>query len=198
MKKEEILKYVTTKRAQPYRWVALEGLIAKYKLKRIVEIGIHKAWCPIHILSCPETKNIIEEYWGIDPYFSKAPCHVPSELDKQKVVWGDFRYEHALKYTMKFPQFRLLRLTSDKASRLFSSEYFDLIFIDGDHGHTCVRNDILNWSPLVRKGGFITGHDYTPVGKCRHNGVREVVDDIFGKENVIVTGIDSVWAYRKE
>ena len=200
MKKEEILKYVTPKRKDcgPYRWVALQAFIIKYNLKKIAEIGIYKAWSTLGILSGVETKNIVKEYWGIDPYFSKKSCPYPSELDKQTVVWGDFRYEHALKYTMKYPQFRLLRLTADKASKLFEPEYFDLVFIDGDHGHTCVRNDILNWLPLIRKGGFITGHDYVLDGKCRHDGVREVVNDIFGKENIIVTGVDSVWAYMKE
>lgn len=39
--------------------------------------------------------------------------------------------------------------------------WFDIIFIDGDHRYDECKADIEAWSPHVRHGGIICGHDYT-------------------------------------
>ncbi len=41
-------------------------------------------------------------------------------------------------------------------------EAIDLLFIDGNHECEAVRRDILDWSPLVKRGGMLVLHD---VGK---------------------------------
>ncbi|HUU84214.1 MAG TPA: class I SAM-dependent methyltransferase [Phycisphaerae bacterium] len=38
----------------------------------------------------------------------------------------------------------------------------DLLFLDADHTYEHVRQDIAAWSPLVRPGGIISGHDFHP------------------------------------
>jgi hypothetical protein len=35
-----------------------------------------------------------------------------------------------------------------------------ILYIDGDHGYECVKNDILLYSNMVVSGGFIVFHDY--------------------------------------
>lgn len=42
----------------------------------------------------------------------------------------------------------------------YSDEYFDLVFIDAEHGTTNVIDDIKLWLPKVKVGGYIAGHDY--------------------------------------
>jgi len=37
---------------------------------------------------------------------------------------------------------------------------FDFVFIDGDHSYRGVTRDLYAWWPLVKQGGFISGHDY--------------------------------------
>jgi predicted O-methyltransferase YrrM len=39
---------------------------------------------------------------------------------------------------------------------------FDLVFVDGDHSYELVKNDTLKAFELVRKGGVILWHDYSP------------------------------------
>jgi hypothetical protein len=37
--------------------------------------------------------------------------------------------------------------------------YFDLIFIDGDHLYNAVRQDVINYLPFLREGGYLALHD---------------------------------------
>jgi len=36
----------------------------------------------------------------------------------------------------------------------------DIVYIDADHEYLAVKHDIEYWTPLVRSGGIIAGHDY--------------------------------------
>ncbi len=54
---------------------------------------------------------------------------------------------------------KVYQMTSDEALNEFKDEYFDLIFIDGDHRYKQVLKDIDNYLPKVKKGGIISGHD---------------------------------------
>ena len=55
----------------------------------------------------------------------------------------------------------------------------DLLYIDGDHSYEGVKADILGWSPHVRPGGFILGHDYETHPGCMFPGVARAVDEIY-------------------
>jgi hypothetical protein len=54
---------------------------------------------------------------------------------------------------------RPLMMPSLEAARLFPDASLDLVFIDGNHGHGHVKQDILAWLPKVRPGGILCGHD---------------------------------------
>lgn len=49
----------------------------------------------------------------------------------------------------------------------------DVLFIDGDHDYEGVMEDIKNYVPLVKPGGYIGFHDYYNVAF----GVRKAVDE---------------------
>lgn len=50
---------------------------------------------------------------------------------------------------------------------------YDMAFIDGDHASNIVRADWANYSPLVRRGGFVAFHDTAGIA-----GIREFVDEL--------------------
>jgi hypothetical protein len=74
--------------------------------------------------------------------------------------------------------------THDQVKR-FPDEYFDLIYIDADHTYEGCKQDIVDWYPKVKVGGFVTGDDYRTAFIKRSGvtfGVKQAVSD-FCKEN---------------
>ena len=47
---------------------------------------------------------------------------------------------------------------------------FDLIFIDGGHSYSCVKNDTEKALKMIKKNGFIFWHDYS-IGKKSHKDI---------------------------
>lgn len=69
----------------------------------------------------------------------------------------------------------------------------DVVFIDAAHDYENVLQDIRAWWPLVREGGFLTGHDYSH----KFPGVMRAVAECFPLMRVAVCP-DSVWVVRKD
>jgi hypothetical protein len=60
----------------------------------------------------------------------------------------------------RFTNVTKTKTTSKEASDSFDENSIDMVYIDGDHSYDAVKEDILLWSPKVKVGGHITGHDY--------------------------------------
>ena len=87
-----------------------------------------------------------------------------------------------------------------------SDKTFDIVFIDGDHRYSKIRKDIDNLFPMVRAGGFISGHDYEGGGyneeyieedfvERKHHGVIKAVDETF--KDKVNKGGHCVWWVQK-
>ena len=48
-----------------------------------------------------------------------------------------------------------------EALKDFKDNSLDFVYIDGHHGFKWVAEDIYWWSKKVKKGGIISGHDYS-------------------------------------
>jgi predicted O-methyltransferase YrrM len=70
-----------------------------------------------------------------------------------------------------FGQTVFIRKPSDDAVEDIT-EALDFVYIDGNHNYECVKRDIANYYPLVKKGGVIGGHDYL------HREVLEVCEAV--------------------
>lgn len=55
----------------------------------------------------------------------------------------------------------LVRKMSMDALDDFEDESLDFVYIDGNHAFEYVANDIAGWSKKVKKGGVVSGHDYS-------------------------------------
>lgn len=53
----------------------------------------------------------------------------------------------------------ILVMDSISAASIFPNGFADLIYIDAGHTYDSVLSDIIAWSPKVRPGGIICGHD---------------------------------------
>lgn len=64
----------------------------------------------------------------------------------------------------------ILKNSSLEASQKVTDP-LDFVYIDAGHSYGAVKEDLVMWSPKVKVGGFVCGHDYTK----RWPGVREAV-----------------------
>jgi hypothetical protein len=79
----------------------------------------------------------------------------------------------------------ILRKVSAEAVKLVDDRSLDFVFLDGDHSYEAVKNDIQAWTPKIRKGGILCGHDYRASGdKWEGYGVQRAIHELIGRENI--------------
>jgi hypothetical protein len=159
------------------------SLIKSKGVVRFAEIGTYASAFAVGVLNDAGCRGMIKEYWAVDP-FALYPNNPLTQSD-----WDTLYMRSCLLGTVR-PQHRTIRATSIEAAKLFSAEYFDMVFIDADHSYDAVKTDIAAWLPKIRKGGFISGHDYGH----RYTGVKRAVHAAFGQA-VINCGA-SVWGHQ--
>jgi hypothetical protein len=151
----------------------VSSLVEKYNSKSVAEIGVWRGWLSDHLFRLDLDSLIL-----VDPLMSEFPhCsrrqHSQKELDKTyKDIVG------------RMPDFALfLRMTSVEAASITENESLDFVFIDADHNR--IAEDIDAWLPKIRKGGVISGDDFsTPFPK-----IRKVVAERFPK----FSHVERVW-----
>ena len=88
---------------------------------------------------------------------------------------------------------------SVNASKYFPDEFFDYVYIDADHRYDGVKEDIVHWFPKVKKGGYISGHDYRHT-RQRMYGIKRAVTELLDEHDLELAftsrGFD--WAVLKK
>lgn len=69
----------------------------------------------------------------------------------------------------KYPV-EIYRMTTSAAASK-APDGLDFVFIDADHSYEGVKRDLTEWTPKVRAGGLISGHDIS------WPGVKRAVDE---------------------
>lgn len=77
----------------------------------------------------------------------------------------------------------LHRKTSYEANKQFKNEYFDWIYIDGNHDYHYAKRDLETYFNKVKSGGFLTGDDYKK-GTWFKKGVMKAVDEFVERNDV--------------
>lgn len=151
------------------RWDALAGIVKQNGYTKGVEIGCGKGLNAHRLLSlCRNLHLIGVDYWPPDYPNSDGTPRGPRISRTIEAKYHDRMKEFAERVT-------LMRMPSLEAARQFDEGSLDFVFIDGDHSYEGCKADIEAWSPKVRKGGLIAGHDFNETdypGVCR--AVREV------------------------
>ncbi len=55
---------------------------------------------------------------------------------------------------------KIIREKSDLAYKVFQDNYFNWIYLDGDHSYEAVFQDLNNWISKIKQNGFIIGDDF--------------------------------------
>lgn len=138
-----------------------ECLMRKYKGSNItgVEIGVQYGHHALILL-----KNLnIDKLYLIDPY----KCYYGYSNLKNDTIASSFEqtdYDSAYNYTREYLKDYMDRIVFIKKLSSKAVENIpngvDFVYIDGNHSYSYVLNDLINYYPLVKKGGIIGGHDF--------------------------------------
>jgi predicted O-methyltransferase YrrM len=137
------------------RWEIVHDLIVENNFKVIAEIGIYYGETTKYVLS--KLGNQLTKYYLIDIAFR-----------------GD------IKEFAKNTPAEIMEMTSKEASIIIPDGSLDFVFIDANHEYECILEDIKLWTPKVRSGGIVSGHDYCSL----HPGVVKAVSEIFKEFNL--------------
>lgn len=143
----------------------------------VAEIGVFTGDLSIILLAArPDLRLLMvdpyETYEQTEDYKASGDFHTTMTADQHK--W-------ARKMASKGTDFAWYRREQAVMTSLQAAEeyerIFDLVFIDGDHSYKGCREDIDAWRPLVKEGGWLSGHDYRT--DMPGFGVKDAVDATF-------------------
>jgi hypothetical protein len=136
---------------------------------KICEIGVFKGEFSRTILEKlkPTELHLIDRFEGVE-------CS--GDKDGNNIVWADLaiEYERLKQLYKEDRSIYLHKGLSYEVLEKFEDNYFDLIYIDGDHSYEGVKADLKISRAKVKNGGLICGHDYV---SPRFEGVVRAVDE---------------------
>ena len=135
------------------------------KAKTICEVGVQRGFFLTNLALC-EPELLV----GIDPWNSK-----------HNVIYGQKALNKCYKRLLRWAasqdfEVRLIKEFSNKAVHLFPDNFFDFVYIDGDHTYDCVTEDLENWWKKVKYGGMLGGHGYWHHPREENHDVIRAVD----------------------
>lgn len=80
------------------------------------------------------------------------------------------------------PNIHLVRCDSLSFLNSCDDNFFDAIYVDGDHSEEAVYNDMLNSLKAIKPGGLLMGHDY-------HHQIKKAVDKFCVDYNQTITHV---------
>jgi hypothetical protein len=90
---------------------------------------------------------------------------------------------------------KIIRDKSINAAKMFDDEYFDFIYIDGDHSYEAVLADLLAWYPKLKKFGVMCGDDYGHISG--HGVIKAVTEFAFKYKFFVSHGEDNQFWFVK-
>lgn len=109
--------------------------------------------------------------------------------------WADYpeHYDRFMQRCAKYPGLKVIRGYSPAALADLPDASFDLVYIDAVHIYQPCIDDARAAHRLVRPGGWIAGHDYSPYNI---DDIIPAVHAMFGEEN-IKTYSEGSWLARR-
>lgn len=154
-------------------------LIRKYGWTRGAEIGVYNGEAVFFKLldACPDLHMIAVDQWSA----------TDKDYGDLTAVGEAFR-ERARDFVVRAFVIHGPSTDVETLSWVDDGE-LDFVFIDADHSYEAVKADIAAWTPKVRKGGWVLGHDWN---EKRFPGVVRAVTEAFGDVRVQLSA-DHVW-----
>jgi len=144
------------------RFRLFPSLLNELKLRKGAEIGVLKGTYSKWLFSRIRGLKLflIDPYLSYDDYLRERG---QKEMDRHEAT----AKVRLAKYNCEF-----IKKTSMEALDDIPDESLDFVYIDANHAFDWVMEDIIHWSKKVKKGGVVSGHDYSPY----HFEVKDAVD----------------------
>jgi predicted O-methyltransferase YrrM len=132
----------------PLMWVIFSTLEGK-----AIEVGCWKGRATYAFKSNIPKDQF--ELFCVDPFLGSA-----EHKDSLQGASTRADFEKNLKDSGILDSISVIEKYSADAAKDFEDNSLDLIFIDAEHDYENVKLDILSWTPKLKSGGIIFGHDY--------------------------------------
>ena len=130
------------------------------------EIGVYRGDYSEQILKHFNENKMSLNFFLIDQWISDEKFN---EYDSQNL---EAAFKHVKKRFNNNKNITILKKSSLEASKEFTDEYFDFVYIDANHDYEFVLQDLNLWFPKIKKKGVIFGDDYNrPYGV--HKAIAE-------------------------
>ena len=162
-------------------------LLRQDQFVNMLEIGCDVGDTAITLLSNTTALHL----YSIDPYDSYEDWN-GVYLNKDNRNWCK---ERMLARTSNYPgRHTHVEKTSDEAVTDWPDEFFDVIFIDGDHSYEQCLLDCRNYWPKLKNNGLFCGHDFNAIA-----GVQKAVNEFCQEINITQVYLlpNDVWAFQK-
>ena len=122
-----------------------------------IEIGVWKGSYSQEILRKNPTKLILIDPWLFQEEFPKR-WYGGTKTKNQTEM--DNVYNFVVKQFGENDKVEIIRKKSSEAYQNLKDKSIDWVYIDGNHLYEYVLEDLTNFWPKVKPGGYITGDDY--------------------------------------
>ena len=131
------------------RWIVLREWIEQHDLKVGAEIGVWKGDTTHYLLKHTDVYLYAIDLWQTSPGYDtpKWDHNLNKKIAYQKIN--------------QFPnRCKIIEGVSWQVADQIPDGSLDFVFIDGDHSEAGVSKDIQAYTPKVKAGGYIMGHDW--------------------------------------
>jgi len=146
--------------------------------KKALEIGVAEGSNALRIYKHLNPSKI----WLIDPWI----CQLKRSADRGYNNMGhDISYEET-KNNFRNKNCEIIKDFAKNVVDNFEDEFFDFIYIDGDHSYDGCKQDLDLYYKKLKKGGFFGGHDFTGNWNSLKNkgyGVQKAVCEFLLQHN---------------
>ena len=160
-------------------------IVAQLKKNSVIaEVGVWEGeFSKIIYDNAIPNKLILVDPWIFDP---KIRGCAPQVHGKEPLSQNFFDNAKLSTYN-KFKDVQNVHIVdkiSSIASKLYDNEYFDYIYVDGEHSYKAVLNDLENWYPKLKKNGKIFGDDFYWREEDNSFSVKKAYYEFILKKNI--------------
>ena len=158
-------------------------MIKQNKYRFGAEIGVRAGEMAELILQ----SQAVSAYYLVDPW-----CHQPENQYHAEVNYSQEGHDQNYEWTLeKIKPFEgraiIMRMYSHEAAQKIPDKSLDWVYIDANHCYKNMTQDLQLWTPKVKSGFMIAGHDFLDLNFPDRFGVKTAVAEFFTEDQIIHT-----------